>query len=80
MHGFAMQHEAGEDLETDDFYWEGLIIIKDERRQHQEHAENAEEYIDETERQQETARDVELLQAWLFRETLKKELFNHLDV
>jgi hypothetical protein len=80
MHGFAMQHEAGEDLETNEFYQEGLGIIEEEWKQHLVQAAVAEVHIVETEQQREAMREVELLEARLFWEKLKAELSYHLDV
>jgi hypothetical protein len=78
MHNLAMQHEAGTDLEADEFYQEGLAIVAKERIQRLSRMANAEMHITETERQREAKREVALLEARILREQLKTKLLCHI--
>ncbi|KAF8576065.1 hypothetical protein K439DRAFT_1649384 [Ramaria rubella] len=78
LHCFTMQHEDGHDLSTDDFYREGLVLVQDEGMQWITRLVDAKAHVTLTDRQREAEHDVELLQGWLKRETLKKDLLSYL--
>lgn len=81
LHNFAMRHEAGYDIKTDEFFISGEQIIAEEKRAAAARAEHeaAELGSIRDEALREAARDVELIQGRLKREKIKKALFTYLD-
>jgi len=75
LHTFAMRHEAGLDMSSDEFYLEGIRIMEEERVLGAAQMAAAEERAATDEEQREASRDVDLLEGKLMREHLKKELF-----
>jgi hypothetical protein len=75
LHTFAMRHEGGLELSSDEFYLEGLRIMEEERLSGAAQKVAAEERAAADEQQREATRDIELLEGKLMRENLKKELF-----
>ncbi|KIJ47696.1 hypothetical protein M422DRAFT_248702 [Sphaerobolus stellatus SS14] len=67
LHSFAMQHESGQDIETDVFFQEGLALV--ERERHEEAERHA---LDEIER--EVVSDVGLQAGKEWRQKLKEHL------
>lgn len=78
LHNFAMRHEAGSDLSTDDFYISGQAVIEEERVAARARAQQEETRAGRDEALREAARDVELLKGRLKREQIKTDLFTHL--
>ena len=67
--------EAGLEMSTDKFYLEGVQIMEEERILVAAQKAAAETRAATDEVEQEAARDIDLLEGKLVRESLKKELF-----
>jgi hypothetical protein len=78
LHTFAVRHEAGLDVSTNEFYLEGLQIAEEERVSGAAQRAAAEDRAVGNESERETLREVELLEGKLKQENLKKELFVYL--
>jgi hypothetical protein len=78
LYTFAVRHEAGLDVSTNEFYLEGLQIAEEERVSGAAQRAAAEDRAVGNESEWETLKEVELLEGKLKRETLKKELFVYL--
>lgn len=79
IHNFAIQHESGGDILTDDFFRGGMRDLQEDQAQFVEEAQNAEEEATADENSRATLREVELLRARLRREELKAELLDYLN-
>ena len=78
LHTFAMRHEAGLELSSDEFYLEGVRIMEEERILGVAQKAAAETRATVNEEQREANREIDLLEGKLMRENLKKELFEAL--
>lgn len=80
LHSFAMDHEAGMDVASDEFFHEGLRIMEEEKRNEAEWRQERENEQTRQEAMRDSNRDVELIRARLKREELKVTLFEELDL
>src|ERR1700723_3473221 len=78
LHTFAMRHEAGLELSSDEFYLEGVRIMEEERILGVAQKATAEKRQTVNGEQREANREIDLLEGKLMRENLKKELFEAL--
>lgn len=74
-----MNHEAGQDIQSDQFFIEGMQLMQEEARKRAQRKEREEEHAAQAERLREESREIELLEGKLKREELKKDLFAYLD-
>lgn len=79
LHCFAMQYERGEDIQSDQFYLDGIRIMQEEATKRAARKAAEEEHAADMERVREADRDIELLEGRIKREDLKKELFAYLN-
>lgn len=80
LHTFAMRHEAGLELSVDEFYLEGIKIMAAEKILRSSQLAEAEIRVTADEAQRDAARDIELLEGRLKRESLKNNLLAYLYV
>jgi hypothetical protein len=75
LHMFAVQHEVGLNLSSDDFYQNGIQIMTEEGQMFADWNHEWEAAIGRQEDEREEGRDIELLEVRLKREELKRSLF-----
>lgn len=79
LHNFAMQHERGIDVASDEFLTHGIEIVRREKEGNARRREAEMEHAAHDEEVRVQSRDVELLRARIKRETIKAELMEYLD-
>ena len=72
---FAVRHEMGLNLSSDDFYQNGIQIMTEEGQMFADWNHEREAATGRQEDEREEDRDIELLEARLKREELKRSLF-----
>ena len=75
LHSFAMDHEEGTDLSSDESYQEGLQLIEAESLHWESLQASAEVHVQATDSERETVHDLGLLEGQLFRDNLKTKFF-----
>ena len=79
LHAFAMDHEDGIHISTDQFFKQGVQLMRKERRVRAEWLAVREEVAGHAERRADEDKEIELLEGKVRREDLKRELFAHID-
>lgn len=79
VHNFAIEHEAGVDVTSDEFFIEGIRIMEMERAKRMEREQEREDVSIGEERRRARAHDEGLRRGKEKREELKRQLFNYLD-
>lgn len=79
LHAFAMEIEANDNLDTDEFYLEGQRIMAEDRERYMRRKAQEEEAMARNEHDRHQRNDIDLLEGKIKREELKRELFRHLN-